>query len=66
MQKKNLFLKLIEGKGQWQRWAWIIERKFDEWNLRIKGKGKTEHSERRGIEWLLREASKEEDEFDDE
>jgi hypothetical protein len=34
-QKKALFEKLEnEEKGPWQRTAWIIERKFTEWNLK--------------------------------
>ena len=35
-QKKNLFQKLEWNEWQWQKYAWIIERKFDDWNLRIK------------------------------
>lgn len=38
-QKQNLFEKLRDDT-QWQRYAWIIERKFDDWNLR----NKQEHS----------------------
>ena len=33
-QKKNLFNKLHDDPQAWQRYAWIIERKFSEWNLR--------------------------------
>ena len=35
-QKQNLFKKLNEEKksGLWTKWAWIIERKFSDWNLR--------------------------------
>ena len=35
-QKKNLFEKLNNEKqsGLWTKWAWIIERKFSDWNLR--------------------------------
>jgi hypothetical protein len=33
-QKKALFVQLGNEKFAWQKWAWIIERKFDEWNLR--------------------------------
>ena len=33
-QKKDLFKKLENDKQAWQRWAWIIERKFDDWNIR--------------------------------
>lgn len=36
-QKKNLFMKLQTSKfGEWTKFAWIIERKFDDWNLRNK------------------------------
>ena len=36
-QKSALFTKLTSPmEGQWQRYAWIIERKFDEWNIRHK------------------------------
>lgn len=37
-QRENLFNRMTE-KGEarsWGRWSWIIERKFDEWNLRSK------------------------------
>lgn len=33
MEKKNILLALAEEKGQWTKWAWIMERKFKEWNL---------------------------------
>jgi len=33
-QKKTLFEKLQNDEKAWQRYAWIIERKFDDWNLR--------------------------------
>lgn len=33
-QKKNLFIKLQWDETQWQKYAWIIERKFTEWNLK--------------------------------
>lgn len=35
-QKKFLFEKLQKDDDKWQKWAWIIERKFDEWNMKIK------------------------------
>lgn len=36
-QGENLLKKLSEDvPGGWQKWAWIIERKFDEWNIRQK------------------------------
>lgn len=27
---------MTQDDPQWQKWAWIIERKFDEWNIRMK------------------------------
>lgn len=33
-QKANLYEKYKTEKGAWQKWAWIIERKFSEWNLK--------------------------------
>ncbi len=33
-QKRNLFTKLQDDPQAWQRFAWIIERKFSEWNLK--------------------------------
>jgi hypothetical protein len=35
-EKERLFIELQKDKQAWQRWAWIIERKFDEWNIRNK------------------------------
>jgi hypothetical protein len=36
-QKERLFELMAEDvAGGWQRWTWIIERRFDEWNLRSK------------------------------
>jgi len=36
-QKAALFKKLTSPtESQWQRYAWIIERKFDDWNIRHK------------------------------
>lgn len=37
-QKKQLFEKLQNDERAWQRWAWIIERKYDEWNIQQKQK----------------------------
>ncbi len=34
IQKQNLFKKFENDDRAWQRWAWIIERKFSEWNLK--------------------------------
>lgn len=35
-QKENLFrdMRDTEEKKSWQRYAWILERKFNEWNIR--------------------------------
>lgn len=36
-QSANLHERLAtDVPGGWQRWAWIIERKFDAWNMRSK------------------------------
>ncbi len=37
IQAENIMKRLAEDvPGGWQKWAWIMERKFDEWNLRSK------------------------------
>ncbi len=41
-QKNNLFTELKNDKQTWTKWAWIIERKFDDWNLRIKSENKND------------------------
>lgn len=33
-QRRELFKKLQSEPQQWQKYAWIIERKFSEWNLK--------------------------------
>jgi len=33
-QKKDLFNSLKDDDKQWQRFAWIIERKFNDWNIK--------------------------------
>ena len=33
MQKQSLFEKL-QTEPQWQKYAWVLERKFSEWNLK--------------------------------
>lgn len=38
-QKAHLFTKMQYDDKAWQRWAWIIERKFDDWNIRQKVDG---------------------------
>ena len=35
-ERKSLMIKFQSDEWQWQKWAWIIERKFDEWNIRMK------------------------------
>jgi len=60
VQKKFLFQK-FKNELVWQKWAWIIERKYDNWNIRHKtehsGKIEIDQSERRAQE-LIDEASK--------
>ena len=34
VQKEQLFSNLETEDKTWQRWAWTIERKFNEWNLK--------------------------------
>ena len=41
-QKRHLFDKFRDEEGQWQKWAWIIERKFDDWNIKHKHDHSTE------------------------
>lgn len=36
IEKNNLLNSLKTDDKAWQRWAWIIERKFDEWNIKQK------------------------------
>jgi len=35
-EKKAFFKELRTDEKAWQRWAWIIERKLDEWNIKRK------------------------------
>lgn len=42
IQKQNLFKKMSNDDRAWQRWAWIIERKFSEWNLKKISESTTE------------------------
>lgn len=35
-QKGHLFDKFRKEPQQWTKWAWIIERKFDNWNIKNK------------------------------
>ena len=41
-EKSRLLSLLQKDDRQWQRYAWILERKFDEWN--IKTKSEIEHN----------------------
>ena len=34
IQKEYLFQKFQSEPMQWQKWAWILERKFSDWNIR--------------------------------
>jgi len=43
-QKKELFKKFSNDDRAWQRWAWIIERKFSEWNLKNINENKNENN----------------------
>tara|TARA_Y100001973_G_scaffold55152_1_gene81474 strand:- start:9 stop:431 length:423 start_codon:yes stop_codon:yes gene_type:complete len=44
IQKENLFKKFSNDDRAWQRWAWIIERKFSEWNLKNINENKNENT----------------------
>ena len=44
IQKESLFKKFQNDDRAWQRWAWIIERKFSEWNLKIITENKNENN----------------------
>ncbi len=35
-QRDSLFNSMRKDEKAWQKWAWIIERKFDDWNIRQK------------------------------
>lgn len=60
-QKRNLFIKLQGDETQWQKYAWIIERKFSEWNLRIKTENKNENTNKNlNVNWSLKDKSDEE------
>ena len=41
---KDLFKKFTNDDRAWQRWAWIIERKFSEWNLKNINENKNENN----------------------
>lgn len=42
IQKENLYKNMIGDDRAWQRYAWIIERKFSEWNLKKISENTTE------------------------
>ena len=44
IQKENLFKKFSNDDRAWQRWAWIIERKFSEWNLKNINENKNDNN----------------------
>ena len=44
IQKENLYKKFSNDDRAWQRWAWIIERKFSEWNLKNINENKNENT----------------------
>lgn len=43
-QKINLFNRFGKKDDMWTKWAWIIERKFSEWNLKIITENKNENN----------------------
>ena len=60
-EKKSLMVRFQSDEGQWQKWAWIIERKFDEWNIRIKTDNKNENTNKNlNVNWSLKDKSDEE------
>jgi hypothetical protein len=42
--KRELIGRLARDDKSWQRYAWILERKFDEWNIKVLSETKVEHS----------------------
>lgn len=40
-EKSRLLSKLEKDERAWQKYAWILERKFDEWNIRNKSEIET-------------------------
>ena len=60
-EKKSLMIRFQADQWQWQKWAWIIERKFDEWNIRIKTDNKNENTNKNlNVNGSLKEKSDEE------
>lgn len=53
-QRDNLFEK-FQCSDQWQKYAWILERKFDEWNLRHKQETKHDPGQLTQIENVLKQ-----------
>lgn len=45
-QREQLFKQLQEDERAWQRYAWIIERKFSAWNLKNINENKNENIEK--------------------
>jgi len=43
LERDNLMQNLKEDNKAWQRWAWIIERKFKEWRMVNEFSGKLKH-----------------------
>lgn len=58
-ERKNLMDGMLED-NKWQRRAWILERKFDEWNL--KHKKELEHSGGFNLTAVLKEVEEDEQE----
>ena len=48
-QKQNLFDKFKTDDKAWTRWAWIIERKFSEWNLKHISENKNDNNNKSTI-----------------
>jgi hypothetical protein len=36
IERNNILSRLKDDDKAWQRWAWIMERKFDDWNIKNK------------------------------
>lgn len=52
-EKTNLMSTMKTEEWQWQKTAWIIERKFDEWNIRMKTENNTNLSGSIDLWWIL-------------
>lgn len=53
LQRDNLLDKLQGDDKAWQRWAWIIERKFTEWRLPNKHHHGGDPDNKTPIEWSV-------------